>query len=99
MNLLWSLAIAMLLVSGCALFGPNPQLTADQMKAAASDNKNTVVCNSFPIMGGVAKIVILSEDQTRNINGTITVEGACDKMTLTTVTQFPPPPAPKPVTP
>ena len=47
-------------------------------------------------MGGVAKIVILTEDQTRNINGTIVVKGNCDEISLTTVTNLPPP---KPVTP
>ncbi len=83
--------MAALFLSGCALFGPNPQLTAAQMKAAAGDNKNTAVCNSFPIMGGIAKIVILSEDQTRNVNGSITVEGNCDKITMSTDTVLPPP--------
>ena len=92
------LLLLVLALPGCALFGPNPQLTADQMKAAAGDNKNVAVCNSFPIMGGIAKIVILSEDQTRNINGVITVEGNCDKITLTTDTlpTTPKPPVVKP---
>lgn len=86
-------AIAVLLcLSGCALFGQNPSLSPEQLKAIASDNKGSVVCMSSPMMGGVAKAVVINLDETRNIDGSVSVEGNCDKLTVNTATL---PPAPK----
>ncbi len=92
-------ALPLFLLSGCAVFGGNPALNADQLKAIAADNKNSVACISFPMMGGVSKAVIVNIDETRSIDGSVSVEGNCDKLTVNTSTVIPPPKVVVPKTP
>ena len=88
--------LLLLPLSGCALFGQNPNLSADQLKAVAADNKNNIFCNVTNAAGISTKTVLVTSDQTRSIDGTVTTEGNCDKITSSTTTVFPPP---KPVVP
>lgn len=78
-------------LAGCALFGTNPNLTPEQLKAIANDNKNSVVCMTYVTAAGMGKAVVVNIDETRNIDGAVTVDGNCDKMSVTTSTKLPPP--------
>lgn len=80
-----------LALSACALFGQNPALSPEQLKAIASDNKNSVVCMTYVTAAGQGKAVVVNIDETRNIDGGVSVEGNCDKMSVTTATKLPPP--------
>jgi hypothetical protein len=82
-------------LSGCALFGQNPNLSPEQLKAISADNKNSAVCMSYVTAAGVGKAVVVNIDETRNIDGSVTVDADC-KMTVNTATKLPPQKEPKP---
>ena len=88
MNATYALLIASALAAGCA----SPGLSADQLKAAASDKNASAVCSKITTMGGNGTVVSVNLDKTVIPNGSVTVTGDC---VVTITTEQSPKPAPK----
>jgi hypothetical protein len=69
--------IPILLLSGCASFAPPSNLTADQLKAIASDKNFTAVCTNIVGPSGNGKFVYVNIDKSVVANGAITVDPNC----------------------
>jgi hypothetical protein len=91
---LWFLLLLLLLcLPGCQALGfapqgYDPQLTANQIKAIASDRSAGIVCSLVPTPWGVAKVLTVNVDQRVIDNGGVTVSPDC---TITFATAKPAP--------
>lgn len=87
--------IVVLLLSGCASMSA-PQMSAEQLKAAAADKNFSAICLTFTGVGGSGKSVVINVDQRVLINGTIAVDPSTCAVTMSnTATVKPVEPAAK----
>jgi hypothetical protein len=88
-------ALVLLLVAaiamGCAGMS-SPQMSPEQLKAAAADKNFSAMCNTFTGFGGVGKSVVVNVDQRVVINGSISVDPNC-VVTMTNAATIKPEPA------
>lgn len=80
------------LLGGCAGFG-SPNLTPEQLKAAATDKSASVGCGTGTGPWGKVNTVYVNVDKASVKNGVVTVDAEC-KVSISTSD-----PQPKPVTP
>ena len=73
---------ACIVLSGCAGFG-TPNLSPEQLKAAASDKNASVVCAVGTGPWGKVVSTYVNVDKSAVANGTVTVDAEC-KTTITT---------------
>jgi hypothetical protein len=90
------LLLVVLLLAGCAGLQSNPNLSADQLKAMASDKNATVLCSKVVGAFGTVKTVYVVLDQRVISDGTVTTDDEC-KVGITNL--VPQKPAAAPVTP
>lgn len=83
------LLLLALLLTGCAV---NPQLSPDQLAAAAKDGR--FVCAMVSGVAGSAKIVVAGGDPAGN-QITVSTENGCDKVNVTTNPPAAAPPKPR----
>lgn len=80
-------AVALLILQGCVGASMYQGLTADQISAAAKDNKAVYQCADIPAFpGGVAKVRSMVIDTGVIKNGSM-VADTCDKITFTNETK------------
>ena len=88
----WAMLVVVAALSGCA--GMNAQnMSADQLKALAADNKNIALCGSGQNMSGNWSFVYVAIDEVRNQKGSVAISaGKCDMVVTTDGTPAPTPP-------
>lgn len=77
--------LGVLLIGGCANMN---QMSPAQIAQAVKDKNGVVVCGVFTGTGGQVRTVVVNLDETKGIDGTITVDADC-KTTVSTATKFP----------
>ncbi len=84
------IAIAALLVTGCATTGgaDMSKMDAAQLKAMVADKNFTAICTNITGTGGVGKFVYVNIDKTVVTNGAIAVDANC----VVTMSNAPNPP-------
>lgn len=65
------------LLSGCAAFGPPQGMSADQLKAYAQDKNSSAVCWTVLGPGWTSKVMAINLDETRYTGGSVTVTPDC----------------------
>jgi len=81
--------LLLVFLAGCSTLVPVPEMSADQLKAAASDKNFSAVCSQASGLWGSAKVVYVNVDRSVVVNGTAMVGPDC----IVTMTNEPPPKA------
>jgi len=79
---IFGFVVFIMLMSGCASMSA-PQMSAEQLKAAAADKNFSAICLTFTGVGGSGKSVVVNVDQRVLINGTIAVDPNTCAVTMT----------------